>query len=74
MYEELWNKIRDLIGSTTNNPDNYDEKHMKIKFNSHNDLPLMKTLELHKMTIDDRSVFHEGNQYYPQCFFKRMFV
>ena len=25
-YEELWNKIRDLIRSITNNSDNYDEK------------------------------------------------
>ena len=43
--EELWNKIKDLIKSITdssliselnkepNNLDNYDEKHMKIKFN-----------------------------------------
>ena len=45
-YEELWNKIRDLIRSITNNSDDYDEKHMKIKFNSNDDLPLKKTLEL----------------------------
>ena len=32
-YEELWNKIRDLIGSITTNLDNYDEKHVKIKLN-----------------------------------------
>ena len=25
-YEELWDKIRDLIRSTSNNWDNYDEK------------------------------------------------
>ena len=28
------NKIIDLIKSITNNSDNYDEKYMKIKFNS----------------------------------------
>ena len=28
------NKIKDLIKSITNNSDNYDEKYMKIKFNS----------------------------------------
>ena len=32
--EELWNKIRDLIRSLTNNSDNYEKKHIKIKFNS----------------------------------------
>ena len=33
-YEELWSKIRDLIRSITKNSDDYDEKYMKIKFNS----------------------------------------
>ena len=33
-YEELWIKIRDLIRSITKNVDDYDEKCMKIKFNS----------------------------------------
>ena len=33
-YEKLWSKIRDLIRSITKNSDNYDEKYMKIKFNS----------------------------------------
>ena len=42
-YEELWNKIRNMIGSITNNSDNYDEKYMKIKFNSYNDLSSTKT-------------------------------
>ena len=31
-YEEPCNKIRDTIGSITNDSDNYDEKYMKIKF------------------------------------------
>ena len=38
-YEELWNKIRDIIRSATNNSGNYDENCMKIKFNSDDDLP-----------------------------------
>ena len=33
-HEELWSKIRDLIRSITKNSDDYDEKCMKIKFNS----------------------------------------
>ena len=44
--EELWKKIRDLVRSITYNSDNYDEKYMKIKFNSNYDLLLQKTLEL----------------------------
>ena len=30
-YQELRNKIRDLIRSITNNSENYDEKYMKFK-------------------------------------------
>ena len=41
--EELWIKIRVLIRSKTDNSANYDEKYMKIKFNSDDDLPLNKT-------------------------------
>ena len=64
--EELWIKIRVLIRSKTDNSANYDEKYMKIKFNSDDDLPLNKTLEIHNMIKVVRSVFHKGNKYYPQ--------
>ena len=33
IYEEIWSKIRDIIRSVTKNPNDYDEKYMKIKFN-----------------------------------------
>ena len=39
-------KIRDLIRSITKNLDDYDEKYMKIKFNSDDKLPLNKTIEV----------------------------
>ena len=42
-YEKLWSKIRDLIRSITKYADDYDEKYMKIKFNS-DELPLNKTI------------------------------
>ena len=41
---------------------------MKIKFNSDGDLSLTKTLELRNMLIVTRSIFYEGNKYYPQVF------
>ena len=47
---------------------------MKIKFNSDNNLTLNKTLKLHDLTIVVRSVFQEDNKYYPQIFFRSMFV
>ena len=49
--EELWSKIRDLIRSMTENSDDYNEKYMKIKFSSDDDLPLKKTIETHRVTI-----------------------
>ena len=39
-YEELWIKIRNLIRSVTKNSDGYDEKYLKIKFDSDDKLPL----------------------------------
>ena len=64
-YEELWNKIRDLIRSITNNSENYDEEYMSIKFNSDDNIPLKKTVDISNMVIVFRSVFHEGKKYYP---------
>ena len=36
---KLWTKIKDLIRSITKNLDDYDEKYMKSKFDSDNNLP-----------------------------------
>ena len=56
-YEELWSKIRDLIKSITKNSDDYDEKYMKVKFNSDNELTLNNAIEIPGMIIIDRAVF-----------------
>ena len=61
-------KIRDLIRSITKNLDDYDEKYMKIKFDSDDNLPLNKTVEIPIMTIVVRAVFHKNNKYYLQDF------
>ena len=55
--EELWSKIRDLIRSITENSDDYDEKYMKIKFNSDDGLPLNKTIEIPSVIIVFRAYF-----------------
>ena len=41
----------------TINSDDYDEKYIKTKFSSVDNVPLKKTVELHNMTINFRSVF-----------------
>ena len=43
-YEELWSKIRDLIKSITKNSDACDQKCVKIKFTSDDQLPENKTV------------------------------
>ena len=67
-YEELRIKIRDLTRSLTKNLDDYDEKSMKIKFDSDDILPLNKAIEIPIVTIVVRPVFHEHKKYYLQAF------
>ena len=43
-------KSKDLIRSITKSSDDYDEKYMKIKFNSGDELPLNKTIEIPNMS------------------------
>ena len=61
-------KIRYFIRSVTKNSDDYDEKYMKIKFNSDGKLPVNKTIEIPSMIIVVRAIFLENNKYYPQVF------
>ena len=69
-YEELWIRIRDLIKSVTKKSDDYDydEKYIKIKFDSDDELRLNKTIECPTITIVVRAFFLKNNKYYPQVF------
>ena len=57
-YEELWSKIRDLISSITKNSNHYNEKYIKIKFISDDELHLNKNIDIRSMIIIFRAVFH----------------
>ena len=46
----------------------YDEKYIKIKFDSSDELPLNKTIEIPTITIVVTAIFLENNKYYPQVF------
>ena len=47
MYEELWIKIEELIRLITKKYlDDYQDKYIKIKFDSDDNLPLNKTIEI----------------------------
>ena len=63
-YEKLLIKIRDLKKSITKNLDEFDEKYMKIKFNSDDKLSLNKAIELPAMTIVVRAISYENNKYH----------
>ena len=54
------------------NSSDYDRKYMKIKFNSDDELPLNKTIEIPSMIIVVRVVFMkiENNKHYPQSFLR----
>ena len=67
-HEEIWNKIRNLVRSITKKLGDYDEKYMKIKFDSDEELPLNKTIEIPTMSIVVRAIFIENNKYYPHVF------
>ena len=64
----MWHKISGLIRLATKNSVAHDEKDMKIKFNSINELTLNKTIEIPSIIIVVRAVFYENNKYYPQVF------
>ena len=65
--KNFWVKSQIALGSIIKNTDNYDEKYMKIKFNSDDKLPLNKTIEIPSMTIVVRAIFLENNKH-PQVF------
>ena len=59
------NEIERINGSKEGE---YGKDFMKIKFNSDNDLPLIKPLKFHALAIVVRSVFEEDGKFYPQIF------
>ena len=68
-WEELWSKSRDLISSITKKSDEYDERKIyENKFNSDDELPLNKMIEIPTIAIVLRAGFHDNNKYYPQVF------
>ena len=68
-YEELGIKIGDSIRPIIENSDDYgyDKKYIKIKFDSDDELPLYKMIEIPIITIVARAIFLKNN-YYSQVF------
>ena len=73
-YTELWDEIKDQIELISGNkPIEYEKDFMKIKFESDDNLPLGKILNIPVCIITFRSVFQENNNYYPQVFLHECF-
>ena len=67
-HTDLWDKIKNLIKKINDKPGDYDEKYMKIKVNSGDNLPLDKTLlEFHNIIVI-RSVFSRRQQILSKSF------
>ena len=67
-YTELWGRIWSQIIKISDKSGDYDEKYIKIKFNSDDNLPLNEIQQLRNLVIVVRSTFLEDNKYYPQVF------
>ena len=65
-YTKLLDGIKNLIERVSDKPGEYEKDFMKIKFNSDDNFRFNKILKLHNLSIAVRSVFQEGNKYYPQ--------
>ena len=66
-YTELWDEIKDQIETINgDNPFEYGKDFIKARFESNDDLPLSKILNIPVCTIIAKSLFQEDNNYYPQ--------
>ena len=68
-YTKLWEEIKYLIktinGSETGE---YGKDFIKIRFESDDNFSLNKTLKLHILIVNVRSVFEKDGKYYCQIF------
>ena len=66
----IWDEVKDQIElKGGNKPIEYKRDFMKIKFESDDDLPLGKMLNITVCLVIVRSVFQENYKYYPQFFY-----
>ena len=73
-YTELWDEIKDRIELTSGNkPIEYKKDFIKIRFESDDNLPLGKILNIPVCVIIVRSLFQENNKYYGQIFLHECF-
>ena len=67
-YKELWDGINNKIENINDGECKYGKDFTKIKFDTDDDLPSNKPLNLHMLTIIVRSVFEDESKFYPQVY------
>ena len=67
-HAELWDGIKNKIKNINDGEWKYGKDLTKIKFDTNDDLPLNKPLNLHMLTIIVRSVFEDEGKFYPQVY------
>ena len=73
-YTELWGEIKDETETARRiEPIKYEKYFMKIKFESDDDLPFGKILNIPVCVIIVKSVFQENDRSYLQFFLKECF-
>ena len=67
-YKELWDGIKNKIKNINDGKCKYGKDFTKTKFDTGDDLPLNKPLNLHMLTVILRSVFEDEGKFYPQVY------
>ena len=69
-HQEVFDGIKEIIKKINDysQPMKYDDNHMKIKFNTDDNIPLNKIIYFPTVTIIIRSVTQKDGKYYPQLF------
>ena len=67
-YNKLWDETENKIGEWK-----YGKDFVKIKFDSNDNLPLNKPLNLHMLTIIVKSAFEDEGKFYPHVYLDECF-
>ena len=73
-YTEVWDEIKEQIELITGHKAiKYGKDFMNIRFESNDDLPLGKILNMPVCVIIVRAILEENSKYYPQVLFHKCF-
>ena len=67
-YTELWDGIKNEVETINDGEWKYGKDPKKIKFDTNDDLPLNKSLNLHMLTKIVKSPFEDKGKFYPKIY------